>query len=81
MHNSELDRNRAIVNRKESMLRKLKNGKPKPLSEIDVFGSVDSQSIAELINENKVEMVDGKVPTNIGGEIWQISKLMVQLKK
>ena len=62
--------NKAIEKRKKSMLWKLRSGKQKPLSEVDVFGSVDSQSLAELINENKIEIIDGYVPMKVSNEIW-----------
>lgn len=81
MYNSTLNRNKAIAKSKKVMLRKLKNGEPKRLGEIDEFGSEDSQAFAELVNENKIEVVNKSTPIIISDETYQISGLFVQLKK
>jgi hypothetical protein len=81
MYNSTPIRNKAIEKRKKSMLYKLRGGKPKPLGEIDEFGSEDSQAFAELICEDKVEVVSVDAPLKIGNETYTISKLMAKLKK
>lgn len=50
----------SVKSRMREMLGKMKPGKTYSQSEIDVYGSVDAQAFARLLNEGKIEFIKGQ---------------------